>query len=266
MATEPSSLVRQVGARHGWQRRGRGHALQARRIGALVVLTVLMTPLLAACSNKSKEVLLVGDSITLSSAGELVAIGNNVASTDPINRITFSIVANQFVGARRTVGPPEDPDEYWRGLLTSAIEVPGAYDAVVVALGTNDCRFLADAGDYAPDIERIVGSITEVDPDVPIFWLQPKEHPDHPDCAELIRDDLASAVDAHPTLETWDYGSWADSRPECYVDGIHPRERWHDDPRSGGTAGPPPSGYCAGQFEYAQWLKAHLDTHFGPPE
>jgi hypothetical protein len=233
----------------------------------VVVVVLLATTVLTACSNEPKQVLVIGDSISLGAAGELVTMGNNVASTDDINRITFSIVANQMVGARRTVGPPEDPDDYWPTLIARSIEQPGTFDAVVVELGTNDCAGLTATGDYLPDIARIVGAIVRADPGVPIRWLVPKQHPDFPGCADLIRGDLEGAVSSgtYPQLATWDYGAWADAHPECFLDGIHPTERWHTDPRSGGTPGPIPTGYCAGQFEYARWLKARLDAQLGPP-
>ncbi len=227
----------------------------------IVVATVTM--LLSGCPINPKRVLLIGDSITYAAAGDISRVGNFVGDTGPDHRMTFAIIANPGIGARTTFGTPSDPDEYWSGLIASAIQ-PAAFDAVIVELGFNDCAFLNDAGDYQSDIARIVGAITSADPDVPIFWLTMPQHPRLPDCASTISGDLRQMIAAgtYPNLMTFDYGTWADGHPECFSDGVHPRETWNIDPSSGGS--PMPADYCEGLSRYAGWLKAQLDDHFGP--
>jgi hypothetical protein len=212
-----------------------------------------------------KRVLIFGDSISLLSAGELANVGNTVVDTDPANRMSFTIVANIGVGARTTLGEPSDPDEYWSSLVSNTV-LPGNFDAVVVALATNDCRLLSAQGDYSVDIARIVSAISAADPDVPIFWLTVPDYPEVPDCASIVNGDLEQILESgtYPILKSFDYNAWAAAHPECFFDGVHLRERWRKDPRSGGSNLPAPTEYCEGQFRYALWLKAQLDGFFGP--
>jgi hypothetical protein len=229
--------------------------------------------LLSGCPIHTKRVLIIGDSITLMSAGEITRVGNEVTDTDPNNRMSFTVVANVGIGARSTLGEPSDPDEYWSGLMSSSIQ-PGNFDAVVVALATNDCHLLSAQGDYSADIARIVSAISAADPEVPVFWLTVPDYPELsvpnypklPGCASIVNGDLEQFIQAgsHPNLKSFDYNAWAGANPECFNDGVHLRERWRKDPRSGGSNLPAPPDYCAGQLEYAMWLKEQLDGFFGP--
>lgn len=231
----------------------------------IVIAFVISTGLLNGCPVHPKRVLLIGDSISFMSAGEISKVGNVVVDADPSNRMTFTIIANIGIGARKTLGEPGDPDEYWPALITNSID-PGNFDAIVIALATNDCSLLSTPGEYQRDIARIVGAISAADRDVPIFWLTMHDNPVMPNCRSIINGDLGRTVQSgtFPNLMMFDYGAWAEANPECFLDGIHLRERWHNDPRSGGTNAPEPAGYCDGQLKYANWLKAQLDGYFGP--
>lgn len=232
----------------------------------LVMLITIATTLLSGCPIQTKRVLVIGDSISYGSAGEISRVGNMVGDADPVNRMTFAIIAYPGVGARQTFGTPSDPDEYWFGLIANSIH-PGDFDAVVVQLGTNDCALLSAAGDYQPDIARIASAISDADPNVPVFWLTLQQHPRLPDCASIIDGDLRQVVESgsYPKLTTFAYGTWAEAHSDCFPDRVHPREPWNSNPDSGGSASPAPTGYCDGQFQYATWLKAQLDSYFGPP-
>jgi hypothetical protein len=232
----------------------------------IALIITIATAFLSGCPVQTKRVLVIGDSISFESAGDINRIGSSVSDTEPVNRMTFTILATVGVGARRTVGTPSNPDKYWSGLIANSI-YGGDFDAIVVQLGTNDCSYLSVNGDYQRDIKRVVRRISRADPDVPIFWLTMQQHPYYPDCASIINSDLQQVVEsrAFPRLTILDYGRWAERHPECFIDQIHPRESWHKDPTSGGTTEPAPAGYCEGQLQYAGWLKAQLDDHFGPP-
>lgn len=236
----------------------------------LILTTVAIgTTLLSGCPTDTKRVLVIGDSITHGSAGAITQVGGDVMATDPVNRITFTIIATGTIGARQTSVTQSDPEEYWPGLIANSIHT-GNFDAIVVELGTNDCSSLGSAaGDYQPDIERIVSAISLADPDVAIFWLTMQQVPTYLDCAAMINSSLGQIIieaGTYPNLKTFSYGLWAEAHPECFKDGIHPRSAWNNDPSSGGTAGPVPAGYCDGQRSYAVWLKFQLDGYFGPPE
>jgi hypothetical protein len=230
-----------------------------------IVLAVISMALLSGCPIHTKRVLIIGDSITLMSAGEITRAGNEVVDTDPNNRMSFTILANIGIGARRTLGEPSDPEEYWSGLMSNSIQ-PGNFDAVVVALATNDCHLLSAQDDYSADIARIVSAISAADPDVPIFWLTVPDYPELPDCASIVNAGLEQFIQAgtYPNLKSFDYNAWAGANPECFNDGVHLRERWRKDPHSGGSGLTAPPDYCVGQFKYAMWLKEQLDVFFGP--
>jgi hypothetical protein len=179
--------------------------------------------------------------------------------------MNFTILANIGIGARNTLGEPSDPDVYWPELLSNSIK-PGNFDAVVVALATNDCPVLKTQGDYSADITRIANAISAADLDVPIFWLTVPDYSHLPDCAAIVNGDLEQTIESgnYPNLRTLDYNAWYAANPECFSDGVHPRDRWRIDPDSGGANKPAPAGYCEGQVKYAKWIKAQLDGFFGP--
>jgi len=231
----------------------------------ILAITSMATALLTGCPVQTKRVLVVGDSISYMAAGELSNVGSSVVDEDPANRMNFTVLANIGIGARNTLGEPSDPDEYWQGFLSNSIR-PGSFDAVVVALATNDCGALAAPGDYAQDIERIAGAIAAVDPDVPIFWLTLPDYAHAPDCAGIVNGDLGAIIEAanYPNLHSFDYNAWSAENPHCFSDGIHHRDGWRQDPASGGANLPAPPGYCYGQRQYAKWIKAQLDAFFGP--
>jgi hypothetical protein len=231
----------------------------------MVLLTAIWAVLLTGCPTDAKRVLVIGDSISLASAGEFAKVGNYVSDTDSTNRMSFTTLANIGIGARRTLGDPSDPDEYWSGLLSNSIK-PGHFDAIVVALATNDCHLLTASGDYLPDIERIASAISAADPDVPIFWLTLPDYALLPGCASIVNGDLAQTIASgtHANLKTFNYQAWAEANQACFYDGVHLRERWRKDPNSGGANKPAPVDYCEGELKYATWLKAQLDDFFGP--
>lgn len=233
----------------------------------IAAFVALATVLLSGCPIHSKRVLIIGDSISLQSAGEIIKAGNSVQDDDPSHRMTFTIIANIGIGARMTLGEPSDPDEYWPGLISNSIQ-PGSFDAVVVALATNDCQLLSAPGEYQTDIARIVDAVSAADPNVPIFWLTVPDYAFVPGCASIVNGDLEAVMQAgtYPNLTLFDYNLWAAANQECFHDGIHLRVKWHRDPASGGTNKAAPVGYCEGQVQYANWLKAQLDGFFGPRE
>lgn len=230
-----------------------------------VMTTAIIAALLSGCPTQTKRVLIIGDSISYMSAGEISKAGNMVYDNDPSNRMTFTILANVGIGARRTLGEPSDPDEYWSGLISNSIQ-PGSFDAIVVALATNDCHLLNLPGEYVHDITRVISAISSADPDVPIFWLTLPDYPVAPGCATIVNGDLEQIIQSgtHPNLKSFDYSAWAGANPECFHDGVHLREPWRQDARSGGASKAAPAEYCEGQIKYALWLKAQLDDFFGP--
>ena len=134
----------------------------------MIVVSAIANTQLSGCKMHAKRVLVIGDSISYMSAGDISRVGNNVTDTDPFNRVTFSLIVTPGIGARRTWGKPAEPDEYWSGLIAHSIQSDN-FDAIIVELGTNDCSLIGASGDYQPDIERIVGAISKADPHVPIF-------------------------------------------------------------------------------------------------
>ncbi len=122
---------------------------------------------------------------------------------DPVNRVTFTIIATAGIGALQTWGEPSDPDEYWSGLIANSIQ-SGDFDAIIVQLGTNDCSYLSASVRYEQDIKRIVGAIVDADPEVPVFWLTMHQVPKWPDCASIINVDLQQIVEVglYPNLTT----------------------------------------------------------------
>lgn len=228
----------------------------------LVTLVLISTALLSGCPTQTKRVLVIGDSITFPSADELTYVGAFVVDSDPSYRMNFTVLASPGIGARNTVG---DPDEYWSGLISNSIQ-PGNFDAVVVELGGNDCRHVSARGDFVQDVARINSAISDADPDVPVFWVNLPDYSQSPGCAAVVNGDLAQIIElgTYPKLASFDYGTWARANQECFSDGIHLREPWRKDPSSGGANLPEPRGYCNGQLRYAKWLKAQLDEFFGP--
>jgi hypothetical protein len=221
-----------------------------------IILPLIATALLTGCPTEAKKVLIIGDSISFVASGNLVQAGNEVAESSVTNRILFTVVANGGIGA---YSRKDNDSDYWNVLIPNIIN-DGEFDAVVVQLGTNDCVHVINvSGDYLPYIALITDSIRSADATVPIFWLTMNQFDDNPPCAEIINNDLAAAG-----IQTLPYGQWAQSHPECFADKIHPRVGWRKELESGGTGAVAPDGYCNGRTAYAAWLKAQLDTFFGP--
>jgi hypothetical protein len=221
-----------------------------------ILLPLVTMALLTGCPTQAKKVLIIGDSISFVASGNLVQVGNEVAENSVTNRILFTVVANGGIGA---YSRKDNDSDYWNVLIPNIID-DGELDAVVVQLGTNDCVHVVNGpGDYLPYIRLIIDSIKSADAAVPIFWLTMNQFDDNPTCAEIVNNDLVTAG-----IQTLPYGQWAQSHPECFADKIHPRVGWRKEQESGGTGAGAPDGYCNGRTAYAAWLKAQLDTFFGP--
>jgi hypothetical protein len=222
------------------------------RIAFVILLAVLLT----GCPTHAKRILIIGDSISSRTIGQMVIEGNSVLDSDTTNRMTFTALATE--GAGTFTVKNLNHDEYWGVLIPDSI-VDGAFNAVVVELGTNDCAYLAVQGDFLPQIDKIVAVIRSADTSVPILWMTIKYRADYPKCAGIVNNDLlASGVEVLP------YNDWADAHPECFIDGLHPKETWRKTPATGGAGVDAPAGYCDGTREYAVWLKGQLDNYFGP--
>jgi len=211
--------------------------------------------LLSGCkATEVKEVLILGDSISVITAGDVINTGEDVNAGSPAPRILFTILATSGIGAMTKAN---DGTEYWGKVIPNVV-YENKYDVVVVELGTNDCAVnkakIINYGDYAPYVHNIVNAIRSQDPLVPIYWMT---NPTAPPCGDVVNNDIASVV---PTLP---YKQWALDNSQCYYDGIHPNPSWSPTLYEAGI-GPKeaPVGYCNGTEEYAKWLKAQLDNHF----
>ncbi len=221
-----------------------------------VVLLLLPVVLLTGCPTHAKKVLVIGDSISYATSGQLSMEGDKVEEISTSNRMVFMTLASPGMGAYAT---KDDGSEYWNPLLSNVID-NGEFDAIVVQLGTNDCvHVISNPGDYLPYINHIVDGIRAADSSVPILWLTMQEVPGYIGCSDIINNDLVASG-----VQTLPYGQWATARPECFADGIHPRDTWRNDVATGGTGKTAPAGYCNGKKVYASWLKVQLDTFFGP--
>jgi hypothetical protein len=205
-----------------------------RRAVALIAVMCLGLGVVACKPTVRASVLVLGDSITVLSADDIVTWwqARDFGYLPTINSLNG-------IGACPSA---QGPDLYWPGRVDS-IRTKMEPEAVIVELGTNDVQnnHTACIDDY---INVAMSPIVDRLPAVPVFWLTVREDV-NPPLSATLNAKLREATKRWPNLTILDYD--AHFRPNCgqWCDGVHPN--------------------AAGQVEYARWLAGALDSRFPVP-
>ena len=159
-----------------------------------------------AQETPGRDVVMIGDSITVASAPGLEAAAADLGIT---------LVIHAEVGRRITVGSdPVAGTEVVEDVLDD-----GLPDLFVIALGTNDIGKYATEDEYAAQIREFVGLVPSV---APIAWVNTYLR-DRPDDSALFNAALIStlSVRGNATIAGWSNIATKDG---ILSDGIHPTD------------------------------------------
>lgn len=191
--------------------------------------------LLTGCPSTTKHVLIFGDSISDQSVGPQIKLGN-----DDEYRVTYTSVSNGGIGLTN-VWPLGTARQYWQEITQDALAGRN-FDLVIVALGTNDCKFMIEqSGDYLNEINIMLSDIQAADASVPIVWLTINGHPVTPGLQNCSN--VANAALAQSGVQTFPYKEWAVANPQNFdPDYIH--------------------HHADGEKEYAKWIHSQVKAFF----
>jgi hypothetical protein len=185
----------------------------------------------------SKEILLVGDSVTSESSGAIVQSFNHVGDGAEPGRYApnfGSVVWGQ--GLAYVPWVEEDRvDDYWYTHLNSLMAHTHP-EVIVVELGYNDCDNLVGYG------RRIDGFMNRIPDSVPVHWLTMADPKDRTTCDTVINTELELAAVRHGNLSLLPYATFMNKHPDWTRDGIHLT--------------------AEGQRQYAAWLHDQLDARY----
>ena len=202
-----------------------------------VVALALAVFVLAGCEPKiTREVLLVGDSVTSESSKSIVQSFNHVAVNAKASRfapVFGSVVSGQ--GLLKVPAVPRDKvDEFWTKHVASLMAHVHP-EVIVVELGYNDCDHLRDLATYG---SRIDGFMAQIPRSVPVHWLTVADPKKRRQCDEIINTQLLAATVRHSNMTLLDFARFMNKHPEWTPDGVHPNAQ--------------------GQKQYALWLHGQL--------